>query len=89
MDAQAWFGLFGGGSLLVTIGMAIGLSKGRAKDIEQHGHVLRNLENWRLNILPTQYVQHVEMKAIKEALGRIERHQEMMSQRFMNGGAGV
>ena len=89
MDAQAWFALFGGSSLLLTVGIAIGVSKSRGKDIEEHDHKLRNLDNWRLNILPTQYVQHVELKGIKESLERIERYQEALSQRFMSGGAGA
>lgn len=92
MDAQAWFGLFGGGSLLLAVGIAIGLSKGRASVIGGIDHRTRTLETWRTALpfsLDQTYVRHETLKGITESLERIERHQEEMAKRFMIGGAGA
>lgn len=80
MDAQAWFGLFGGGSLLVTIGIAIGLSRSRSRVLDELDHRFQNLDNWRLNLLPitldNTFVRQkelaLELKHLHDALQRIE-----------------
>lgn len=105
MDAQLVFGAVGAavvvGSAIVAVAVHAAttrtMAETTAKDVTEHDHKLRNFDNWRLNILPTDLNTNFvrkdaiapKLEAIDAALKRIEAHQEMMAQRFMNGGAGV
>lgn len=116
MDAQVVFGAVGAtfavGTSIVAVAVHASntraIAENTAKDVVDHDHKLRNFDNWRLNILPTDLSANFarkgevasELKALRdllensdrnsrETLKRIEQHQEMMAQRFMNGGAGM
>lgn len=79
MEATAWFGLFGGGSLMMAIGIAIGSSKSRGKDIETLGRKLHELNDWKNATLPKEYVQQRELaltlKPLADAIGELKTQQ--------------
>ena len=85
MDIWHVIGAFGGGSLILSIGIMIGSRKSIGKDIDAVDHKVRNLQHWR-DALPTQldviYARKdtiaAELLAIKESVARIERGLEIM-----------
>lgn len=93
MDVLAVYGVIGGASVVLTCGIAIGTAAATRGAV---AHKLRNLDNAQ-----TLLRAHVELTyarkdtiaekfdAIEKSLERIEKHGEMMAQRFMNGGAGA
>lgn len=94
MDAEVVYGAIG---TIFTVGAAIvGVAvyaNTTRKMADDHDHDIRNLQHWRLNILPADLNANFarkgemasELKAIHESLARIEGHQQMMAQRFMGG----
>lgn len=97
MDApQLILSVVGGGGVMVTVGIAIGRSLTTSRDIEALDGKFHKLSN-KMQPYPERpddvYVRkdaiQPKLDAIDASLKRIEAHQEMMAQRFMNGGAGA
>lgn len=93
MDALAVYGVLGGASVVLTAGIAIGVAQ---TSRGQQAHKLRNLEQAQALLRTHADATYArkdtiaeKFDAIEKSLNRIEAHQEMMAQRFMNGGAGL
>lgn len=92
MDLEAWLGLFGGGSLLLSVGIAIGLSKNRGKDIDALGQTVHKITN-RLSVFPPNpdevYARKetitAELSAIRESMHQIQGDVRALR----NGGVGT
>ena len=85
MDIWQIIGAFGGGSLILSIGIVIGSRKLIAKDIDTVDHKVRNMQHWRDGLpaqLDSTYARKdtiaAELLAIKESVARIERGLEIM-----------
>lgn len=97
MDAQSIVAIIGGALAVGGAIVGIALHAGKSRDVAESAlHKARNVET-----VHSGYVIHVdqtyarkaeiapELNAIKASLARIEKHQDMMAQRFMNGGLGT
>lgn len=99
MDGQVIFGVIGATGTLVGLGVVIGrtrtLSGAVIKDLKtldaqvhKHANRLQYIPEKPDDVYARKDAIAPKLEAIDASLKRIEAHQDMMAQRFMNGGAG-
>lgn len=79
MDWLVLFGVLGGGSLILSLGIVIGSRKALGNEIGIVDHKVRNLQHWKEALpayMDATYVRQkeltLELKPIHDALERIE-----------------
>ena len=77
------FGVLGGGSMILGIGVVIGRQTNVRKDILKLAKKLHDLEDWRNATLPKEYVQRealsLTLRPLTDALMRLEAQQESIA----------
>lgn len=79
MDAQVIWGAIGGGSVMVSVGIAIGKSMTTARDLAELATKVTDIENWRIATLPRDYVQKealaLQLKPLTESIAEMKVQQ--------------